>query len=356
MTAREPFETLAPEFTVKVNGQALPNEAAADLLGVMVLDDVDAAGMCTVTITAWDTAQMKPKWIDDALFRTGNPVEVALGYGDRAEPLFSGEITGLEADFAPGKPPTLSVRGYDRRHRMMRSRKTHSFTQCKDSDIASQIAGSVGLRPEVLDSGVTLPHVLQHNQTDWEFLVARGRRIGFEVMVRNDALLFRPRAFDAAEALTLHREVELMAFHAQLSTIGQVPELEVRGWDPAQKKEIVGHAGASDAGRLMSGSDSGPAETGRAFDPGLSARVMAPVQSQDEADAMARRGMAEMALSYILADGLCIGDPRLRAGTVVKIDDVGERFGGNYYLTSVEHSFRPGRGYRTAFSARRNAT
>jgi hypothetical protein len=35
---------------------------------------------------------------------------------------------------------------------------------------------------------------------------------------------------------------------------------------------------------------------------------------------------------------------------------VGARFSGTYYLTSVEHAFRPGQGYRTHFSARRNAT
>jgi uncharacterized protein len=356
MTARDAFDTLAPEFTVSVNGQPLPNAAAADLIGVLVLDDVDAPGMFTITITAWDTTQMKPKWIDDALFRPGNPVEIAFGYGDRATPLFSGEITGLEPAFAQSRPPTLVVRGHDRRHRLLRARRTKSFTQCKDSDIASQIASGAGLRPQVQDSGVMLPHVLQHNQTDLEFLAARAHRIGFEVSVRDQDLIFRPRAFDGAETLTLHPEVELLEFHPRLSTMGQVPQLEVRGWDPAQKKEIVGRASAGDEGRLMSGSDTGPSETRRAFDPGVSARVMAPVQSQDEADAMARRGMAEMALDYIRADAVCIGEPRLRAGTVVKIDGIGERFGGTYYLTCVEHSFSPRRGFRTSFSARRNTT
>ena len=32
MNARSDFDTLAPEFTVQVNGAALPNEAMADLI------------------------------------------------------------------------------------------------------------------------------------------------------------------------------------------------------------------------------------------------------------------------------------------------------------------------------------
>jgi phage protein D len=356
MTPRDQFDTMAPEFTVRVNGAPLPEQAAADLIRVTVLDDVDAPGMFAVTIVAWDTAQMKAKWIDDALFREGNPVEIAFGYGDRTSTCFSGEITGLEPDFPESRPPTLTVRGYDRRHRLMRSRRTRSFTNCKDSDVASEVATNANLRPRVEDSGVTLPYVLQNNQTDLEFLAMRARRINFEVVVRDQDLLFRQRKIAEETELTLRREVELLEFCPRLTTLGQVPRLEVRGWDPAQKEEIVGEASVGDEPKLMAGSISGPSATSRAFDTSASARVTAPVQSQEEATAMAKRGFTEMALSYIYADGVCIGEPSLRAGTVVKIEGIGERFSGSYYVTSVEHSFKPKQGYRTSFSSRRNAT
>jgi uncharacterized protein len=83
---------------------------------------------------------------------------------------------------------------------------------------------------------------------------------------------------------------------------------------------------------------------------------MQPVHDRAEAEQLARRALAEMALRHIRAEGLCSGDPRLRAGKVVKVEGLGERFSGNYYLTSVEHRFALSKGYRTSFSARRNAT
>jgi len=356
MTARDPFDTLAPEFAVQVNGSPLPKEAEADLIKVSVLDDVDAPGMFAITTVAWDTATMKAKWIDDALFREGNPVEIAFGYRDNKMISLSGEITGLEPDFPELQPPTLTVRGYDRRHRLMRSRRSRSFTNCKDSDIASQIASEANLRPKVEDSGVMLPYVLQHNQTDLEFLMMRARRINFEVAAIDRDLLFRPRKIADTAELTLHREVELLEFRPRLTTLGQVPQVEVRGWDPTKKQEIVAQAAIGDEPRLMAGSSSGPSATRRAFDTLKSVRVTSPVQSQDEADAMAKRGFAEMALGYIRADGVCIGEPRMRAGTVVNIAGIGDRFSGAYYVLCVEHSFRPKKGYRTYFSARRNAT
>lgn len=355
MTARDDYNTLAPEFAISVNGTPMSATAVADLVALSVLDDVDAPGMFTLTLAAWDTAQMKAKWIDDALFQEGNAVEIGFGYRDHVVKLFSGEITGLEPDFPEGRPPTLTVRGHDRRHRLMRARKTKSYTNVKDSDIASQIASDAGLRPNVTDSGVSLPYVLQHNQTDLEFLAERARRIAFELVVNDRDLLFRPRRTDGEAAFTLRREIELIAFRPRLSTLGQVTQAQVRGWDPATKKEIVGTAGAGDEATVL-GKTSGPSTAQRAFSASASARVDMPVQSQDEADAIARRNFAEMALHYIRAEAVCIGDPRIVAGIVVAVDGLGSRFSGSYYVTSVEHSFRTNKGFRTSFSARRNAT
>ena len=123
MSGRDEFNTLAPEMAIKVNGADLRVAAAADLIAVDVLDDVDAPGMFSLTVAAWDTAQMKPKWIDDSLFAVGGAVEIGVGYRNDVVALMQGEITGLEPDFPQDGPPTLTVRGHDRRHRLMRARQ-----------------------------------------------------------------------------------------------------------------------------------------------------------------------------------------------------------------------------------------
>ncbi|QCP49809.1 phage late control D family protein [Trinickia violacea] len=356
MNARSDFDTLAPEFALKINGAALPTAAAADLISIVVLDDVDAMGMFTFSLTCVNTEDMKVKWIDDDLFREGNPVEIEMGYRDNRRILFSGEITGLEPTFPEGGPPTLTVRGYDRRHRLMRERKTRSYTNVKDSDIAAQLAGGAGLRPEVEDTKVVLPYVLQHNQTDLEFLLNRAARIDHEVVVDGHALIYRPRKVKDSETLTLRREIELLEFRPRMTTMGQVQTLVVRGWNPKSKEEIVSHAGVGDEPTLMKGKSSGPASVQRIFGSTGSTVVRMPVQSQEEADLVAKQRFAQMALGYIHADGVCIGEPHLRAGIVVKIEGLGERFSGLYYVSATEQSFSIATGYRTRFAARRNAT
>lgn len=356
MNARTGFDTLAPEFSLRINGTPLPSEAAADLMDVTVLEDVDAMSMFTFSLTCYDAAQMKVKWVDDALFREGNPVEIEMGYRDNKATVFSGEITGLEPTFAEAGSPTLVVRGYDRRHRLMRERKTRSYLNVKDSDIASQLAGTAGLKPQVEDSKVTLPYLLQHNQTDLEFMLTRARRIGFEVVVNDRTLIYRPRRIEGSPVLTLRREIELLDFRPRMSTLDQVEGLQVKGWNAKDKKEIVGRAGSGDVTNLMAGKASGVASVRELFGASGSASVMSAVQTQDDADAVARQRFGEMALGYIRGEGRCIGDPRLRAGMIVQIDGLGERFSGHYYVTSTEQRFSISKGYRTCFTAKRNAT
>lgn len=356
MTTRDQFDTLAPEFRIRVNGQDAPANLAADLIGASVFDDVDAAGMCALTLYGWDGVKMEPKWIDDDLFKIGNPIEILIGYQPDLTSLFKGEITGLEPLFHEGEPPRLIVRGHDKRHRLMRRRRTRTFTNVKDSEVADQIASDAGLGADVQATSAKMPYVIQHNQTDHEFLLERAGRIGYEVLIDDRTLRFRKRGNDGKETLTLRRDVELLEYLARLSTVGQTDEVMVRGWDPKDKKELVGHSKSSENPASMGGTTSGPGVVKDRFGEGTVVAVQTPVMTQEHADQIAKGMYAEMALRFVQADCVCIGEPRIRAGSVVKIDGVGTRFSGAYYVTACEHRYALKRGYRTSFTARRNAT
>ena len=348
-------QTLAPEFRVSINGAELPLDAHADVISITVHEDIDAASMFALEMNNWDMVKRKITWADHDLFKEGNIVEIQMGYINQLTKLMEGEITGLEPEFSAKNPPTLIVRGYDRRHRLLRSRITRSFTQLKDSDIASQIAGEMGLTAQTEDTGVTLDYILQHNQTNMEFLQDRAQRIGYEVMIKDNTLFFQSKQHNTGEVLTLDLEGDLYEFYPCLTTMGQAGKVTVRAWDRKDKKEIIGEAGVGDESTTMDGSMSGPQAAEEAFDQADLSIVDRPVLNQAEADRMAFGRFNDIALAFITGEGMCIGRTDLRAGTVIKIEGLGLRFSGLYYVTSVTHSFSPARGYRTAFAVRRNA-
>ena len=169
---------LVPNFEITINGSPLPVEAKLHLMSLSVDHDVNLPGMFTLELTDSDSQDEETSWInDEELFAIGNVVEIELGYGNDLETLIIAEITGIEPEFAFDRLPSLTVRGYDRRHRLQRGRKTKTFVQQKDSDIASTIARDTGLTAQVVDSLVVHDYVLQADQTDCEFLQQRAKRI-----------------------------------------------------------------------------------------------------------------------------------------------------------------------------------
>lgn len=344
-----------PAFEILINGTPLPVEAAAHVVEVSVEADTELPDMFSLEIVSSDDLEDQFQWVDNAdLFAVGNVVEVKLGYAEQLTSLFKGEVTGLEPSFNADRLPALVVRGYDRRHRLTRGRQTRTFLKKKDSDIAAQIAREAGLTARVVDSKVTHDYVLQAEQTDYEFLLERASLIRYEVVVEDRTLNFRPVANDGGAALTLTADEDLSEFNPRLSSAGQVSDVVVRGWDPKNKKEIVGKAQAGDEVSTMGGERAGAALSKKAFGAATGRLSRRPVLTQAEADQMAVARLNTASLELITGEAACGGRADLRPGKVVKIDGVGKRFGGQYYITAATHVYTPD-GYSTRFSFRRNA-
>lgn len=343
-------------FDAIIDGSSLPVEAKTHIVSITVDDSADLPSMFEFEIGASDTQKDQTSWVDnESLFAVGKAVEIKMGYAEDLESLIKGEITALEPEFACDRPPRLTVRGYDRRHRLQRGRKTRTFVLQKDSDIASQIAGEAGLAAEVSDSQITYDYVFQANQSDLEFLQERSRRVHFEVVVADKKLIFRPVPNDQSEALTFTLSDHILAFYPRLTSAGQVGEVNVRGWSPKDKKEVIGKAKTGDEKSPMGGTASGPEIAEDAFGSAVSLMSANPVMTQAEADEMAKAQFNKRVLGFITGDGVCLGRTDLRAGKVIKIDGVGKRFSGQYYVTSAIHRY-DSQGYLTHFTVRRSAS
>jgi phage protein D len=344
-----------PAFEILVNGSALAVVAATHVVHLSVEADTELPDMFSLEVVASEELDDQFMWVDDEhLFAVGDEVEVKMGYADQLASMFKGEVTGLEPTFSAGRLPSLVVRGYDRRHRLARGRRTRSFVKKKDSDIAAQIAREAGLTPRVIDSSVTHDYVLQADRTDFEFLLERASRINYEVVVEDKTLSFRPVANGAGEVLTLTADEDLTEFSPRLSSAGQVSDVAVRGWDPKNKQEIVGKSQAGDVASTMGGRQAGAALSKSAFGAATELLTRTPVAAQAEADQMAAARINSASLELITGEAACVGRTDLRPGKVVKVDGVGKRFGGMYYVTAASHVFTAG-GYGTRFSFRRNA-
>lgn len=340
-----PQESLLSQFYVKIDGADAPEEVMNGLIEVTVEDSIHLPDMFIIRLH-----DRGLRWVDSQTFAEGKEVEISAAprEGGRATNLITGEITAVEPDFGPDAAPTLTIWGYDRSHRLHRGRHSRSFLQMTDSDIANRIAQEEGLRAQVDATRGVHEYVLQNNQTNMEFLHDRAAAIGYELVVEERTLHFREPADE--EGVVLEWGGNLRSFRPRLTTTQQVSEVMVRGWDPERKQEIIGRAtegrGAPSIGEDRSGSQI----AGQAFQQGTRQVVVDhPVTSQAQADALAQAVFDDVASAFVTAKGLAFGEPRLKAGKLVTVRNIGDRFSGRYYVTASTHSYRTEE-YTTSFS------
>ena len=346
----------APDFAVLANGQRLPDDVRSDITHVTVSNYVEGASMFTITFNNWDSDRQEFKGYDEDQLREGTPVEVTIGFTDSRLSLIKGEVTALEPDYAQDAAPVLKVHGYDRLHRLRRGRKTRSFTNMKDSQIADRIARDLGLTAQVEDTKIVHEYVLQNNQNDIDFLLERARRIRYEVVVQDRTLYFRKIANDQSDrTVSLQYGLTLRSFYPRLSTMQQVSEVIVQGWDQNTKQAIRGKARSGDEISKMGGERTGVAISEQAFFKTKSFIVDTPISSEGEATQIAKARFNDMAVTFITGEGVAIGDPEIRAGKVIELTGLGNRFSGLYYVTASTHVVDQ-KGYHTRFTVERNAT
>jgi len=284
----------------------------------------------------------------------GSAIEIRVGYAEGQESLLVGEITALKATLAHDGPALLTVQGFDRLHRLRRGRRTRAYSEVTDGQIAEAIASDMGLTPEVEDTGVVHAYVLQNNQSDVDFLRERARRIRYELSVDDRTLVFRPAANHLGSSVSLEYMTDLKSFEARLSTVAQTSEVFVRGFDPETKTAIVGAGRLGDETTKMGGRTLGPSLAEAAFGATTALIADVPVHSQSEADQVAKAKFNDLAIELIQAEVEAVGNPAIRAGSVIEVTGIGERFGGDYYVTTAEHRVGPELGYVTHARLRRN--
>jgi len=173
---------------VEIDGDPLSDELRIGLTGVVVDNDIHHPDMFTMI---FDDPQHD--LLTEAGVRVGSAVTIkasSVGSTD-SDVLIGGEVTALEASYESGWDRTI-VRGYDKSHRLHRGRRSETYQNVKVSDVAQTVASRAGLDVGTIDdTGSVLPFISQVNITDWEFLQARARELGFEVGVFDGKFYFR---------------------------------------------------------------------------------------------------------------------------------------------------------------------
>jgi len=338
-----PSLTKVNQVGIKLGGQYLAKEIMAKLFEVQVDTSLYVPAMFILRFRDDDLAI-----VDDEQFDISKSIEIEFpdAKTEQLTSVIAGEITGIEPEFSEHMTSILTIRGYDKGHRLNRGTNTRVFQNMTDTDIVRKIAQETGFQVTADATTVVHEHVFQHNQTNFAFLRERAHLNGFELVVTGEKLFFR--AGGIGESVDLAWGTALRSFRPRVVLADQVTEVKVRGWDAATKRALVANARSSKM-QPTTGMPKPEALAAKFSTQTQFVEVHQPVTTQAEADKLAQSLVAEIDSGFIEAEGLAFGSAGLVAGKKVNLTNLGKRFSGAYFVTSATHIYSNSDGYDTHF-------
>lgn len=332
--------------TVKLNQTAIDS---GNLMSVTVERDMYQPDMAAIVVSNQDntySGQVKIGWSVDILV------------GDDQKSIYKGEVVGLEAMYKGGEKSKVLIRCMNKLHRLLRKRKSLTFTDKNDQQILNQVVGDAGLSLEWKhEKSITYKHVYQHNLSDLEFLRMRAGRLGCHVWCVDTKVFCKQPELTQKPIVTLKVSDDnserdendpqvdtIKSFSPRLSSAAVVNKVTVKGWNPERKELITGVATMKNSKlgkeHAVAASKDLKLENEETF------TVDHPIWSPDEATALATARLQELALSYITGECAIDGDAKYELGGIVEIlsnqedeTKAEDPFNGGYYIMGLTHRY-----------------
>ncbi|HUJ10357.1 MAG TPA: hypothetical protein VL171_10045 [Verrucomicrobiae bacterium] len=369
-----------PQCRISINGTVVPSEMRGSISSVSFQTGLEGADRVELTLV-----NESLRWLDHPSLQIGNQLALDIGYApDPLTRMFSGDIVSVSGSFPSGSSPTLSISAQDRRQRLQQGTKVRWFAipipkngnfPVQDMSVVDQVTVEGALMPIIKPVGAAISAVLgvveaipsmsdpkeaqklirqQANESDFDLLSRIAKENGWELTVDysepngGQKLVFMSPLDQLSPDVTLKYGQSLVEFSPHISTVGQIDAVTAFVWIPKIKTRFAITLGW-DWDRMALTLDINTSASTRS-----GAATYEIEQSLTQASAP-RKLVSELIPKLnkrLTGSGSVVGDPRIQAGSVLRMEGLGIQFGGLYRVTSATHTLDAS-GYRTHFEVRK---
>lgn len=293
-------------------------------------------------------------YVDGRTADFGKNIKVTLGPEALQRFVFDGFISAIELQFDEGQVPEFGLFAEDKAMDLRMTKKSRTFADQSDEDIARAIAEEHGMSAEVDAPGPTFAQIQQCNMSDLAFLRDRARLLQAEIWIDGNTLHFVTRANRIGTEITLIRGTDLLHVKLIADLAHQRSKVRMGGYNATTTEMIEEEAGEEAIRSEIVGGKTGVSVLENAFGERICKRVMEVPLDENEARTWAAAEMQRRARSFVTINAIANGNPDLVVGSLVKLEQVGQPFEGEgYYVTQVQHIYTLANGHKTHFQAQR---
>jgi phage protein D/phage baseplate assembly protein gpV len=240
----------------------------------------------------------------------------------------------------------LRVRGYDVLHRLRERQPVRAHVQVTPEELARELVSELGLTVEAAESGPLWRHLIQHGQSDLDFLVEQAERCGLWLVLDGGVLRLLTLEGEGAPMPLVMGE-SLLEARVEVNGDGACRSVSAAGWSATRAEPHAASTSRARIGRRVEAAV--PPE--RVGGSGERALVNENAEGDAHAEALARAELEHRQAREVVFTGVAEGDPRLRPGARVEVRGVVPVVAGQYVLTSVTHTLEARHGFLSELSS-----
>lgn len=319
-------------FTVKVDGKALPETFS--IVAVDIVRAINRLPFASLVLHDGDAAKQEFEISAGDLLTPGNRLQIDGGYHSDEETLFDGIITGQRIKVRRNGASRLHVEARDAAFPMTATRRSAHYTESTNSEIFEAVIGRYGIPSQVEQTAVTFGDVVQHQVSDWDFLVSRAETDSMFCLPDNGTFRVEKPNIGQDAAITLTYGGNIFDVDLDMDARTQFASVDATCWDQANQE--VAAAEIDDEPSPSQGNLDGTtlAEAAGSLVQQLRHDGSLPTE---QLETWAHAAMLRSRFSRIRGTVRFQGNQVVAPGKLVELAGLGDRFNGKAFVSGVRH-------------------
>jgi phage protein D len=219
-------------FKIKVGGKAIDG-----IISFQIEYVINRIPVAHISIFDGDVAKQDFERSAMDSIAPGKKVEISIGYESLETTVFKGIVTSQSINLSRAGSTNLQLVCKDPSYKMTMGNFSSYYYKVTDSDIFDEIVSRYsGIKAEVsaLSGGAPggkYPSVVQHNMSDWDFLVSRAQQAGYFIRVSDGTIeATKPKSVGKAD-LKITLGMDIIDMQLDLSSESIFSEYKAYSWD-----------------------------------------------------------------------------------------------------------------------------
>ena len=323
-------------FTLSVNGMPLPT--TLEVAGITVLKEVNRIPTAHLVILDGNPAKQDFEVSNEDWFVVGSELEVSLGNLNDEQPIFKGRIIKHQI-IVRHHTAFLEIECRDIAYQMTLRRKGRYFENTTDSRLAEDILQEYSIGASVEMTNYQHPALVQHDVTDWDFLLMRMDFNGLLTIANDGQITIARPDFTQDPVLKLQYGSTVIEFDGALEVRDQFEAVKTLSWDYGAQEilEIQAEEPSIEVNGNLPGNEIAGANGMEASIHRHGGQIVA-----DELQTWADARLLKDRLSRTCGRVQFRGFNEVKPGDIVELSGFGNRFNGPVYVAGVRQEFYDG--------------